>query len=126
MDLLMGIIAKNWEVGKARRAVDVIVRSKEEEKEAQRARERQKERLNYLGGSTRTLKRSPGRRVDVGSVENVRMGNASVPARKASLRKTSNGKGSREGKFAGASKENRDSGDGPEKRDPGRWSWVWW
>lgn len=127
MDVLMGIITRHWGVEKARRAVDVIVRSKEEEEnDAQRARERQKERLNHLGGTVRALKRSPGRWADVGSRENVRMGNASVPARKTSLRKAPNGKGSREGRLAGASKGNGGSGDAPEKRDAGGWSWAWW
>lgn len=127
MDLLVGIVTRHWEVEKARRAVDMIVRSKEEEEEeTERVRERQKEGLNHLGGSVRALKRSPRRWADAGSRENVRMGNAAVPARKASLRKASKGKGSREGKLVGASNENAGSSDAPAKRDAGRWSWVWW
>ena len=128
MDLLMGIITRHWDSGKAKRAMDMIVRSKEMEKEAGRARERQRERLNNLRGSVRTLKRSPGRRAEIGSRENVRMGNAlgvSVPDRKASLRKVGSTKG-QEGKGGAAGNADGNSGDAPTKREPGRWSWVWW
>ncbi|SPN97697.1 related to protein involved in intramitochondrial protein sorting [Cephalotrichum gorgonifer] len=70
MDLLMSIITRHWEVEKARRAVEAVVRSREVEKEKGRMRERQRERLNTIRGSMRTLKRSPGRKVDIGSREN--------------------------------------------------------
>lgn len=127
MELLMGIISRHWEVEKARRAVDMVVRSKEEEREKERTRERQRERLRKIGGSMRAPRRSPGWRVDVGSRENVRMGNSlgvSVPERQASLGKVSGSKAAQEGKGKGVG---GGSGAGDAgKRDSGRWSWAWW
>lgn len=128
MELLMGIISRNWEVGKARKAVDMMARSKEAEREKERMRERQRERLRKIGGSMRTPKRSPGWRADIGNRENVRMGNSlsvSVPERQASLGKVLGSKAAQEGKSKGVGGGNGAAGD-TGKRDSGRWSWAWW
>lgn len=125
MELLMGIISRHWEVDKARRAVDMVVRSKEAEREKERVRERQRERLCRIGGSMRNPKRSPGWRVDIGSRENVKMGNSlgvSVPERQASLGKASGSKAVQEGKGKGVGCGNGAVGD----TGRGRWSWAWW
>lgn len=130
-DLMMDIVTGHWEAEKARRAVEMIVRSKEVEKEKERTRERQREMLNSLRGSMRTLKRSPAaRRADIGNRENVRVGNAlpvSVPERQASLGRVSNGKGNVEARGKGASGVNGGAGgDVKGNQGSGKWSWGWW
>lgn len=124
VDILAGVITRHWDAEKARRAVEMVVRSREVEREAERARERQRERLAYVGGSVRMPRRSPRRGADIGSRENVRMGNVgvTVPERRASLGK---GSGGRDGKAGGVG-VGGGSGEAPAKRDAGRWSWVWW
>lgn len=129
-DALVGIIARHWEVEKARRAVGMLARSREVENEAERMKERQRERVGYSGGSVPTLKKSPGRRREVVSRENVKMGNAMgacVPERQTSLGKGASAKkGAQYGKVKAMGGRDGNGGDASAKRDTGRWSWAWW
>ncbi|KEZ41193.1 hypothetical protein SAPIO_CDS7276 [Scedosporium apiospermum] len=151
VSLLVGIIMRHWDLDKARRAVEMVIQSRDEptpplqDREKEKGHEREREwtcrdgqhpavYAAAKGGSVRTSKRPLSRTAEGGGGENVRMGNAmpfSVPTRQASLRKKS-GTVHPEDSVAAAGDGTTTKGKGNGgvasqiKRDLARWSWAWW
>jgi len=151
VSLLVGIIMRHWDLDKARRAVEMVIQSRDEptpplqDREKEKGHEREREwacrdgqhpavHAAAKGRSVRTSKRPLGRTAEGGGGENVRMGNAmpfSVPTRQASLRKKS-GTVHQEDSVAAAGDGTTTKGEGNGgvasqiKRDLARWSWAWW